>query len=161
MNTILHGFANTFFEYVRPCARIKSFLKVETFKKLFIGGVMIDFSNIVSDMQDYFTENRRRVIAVCAVLVFMAVSALVILTRSMPLSVKVKKKPQRTLVLDQTLVPLKGPEAPDGYITTRKTQEKWSQQEIDEWFTEPDSTELDKLAAANDRIIEEILGAAP
>ena len=79
----------------------------------------------------------------------------------MPLSVKVKKKPQRTLVLDQTLVPLKGPEAPDGYITTRKTQEKWSQQEIDEWFTEPDSTELDKLAAANDRIIEEILGAAP
>jgi len=139
----------------------KKFLKVETFKKLFIGGVMIDFSNIVSDMQDYFTENRRRVIAVCAVLVFMAVSALVILTRSMPLSVKVKKKPQRTLVLDQTLVPLKGPEAPDGYITTRKTQEKWSQQEIDEWFTEPDSTELDKLAAANDRIIEEILGAAP
>ena len=137
------------------------FLKVETFKNLFIGGVMIDFSNIVSDMQDYFTENRRRVIAVCAVLVFMAVSALVILTRSMPLSVKVKKKPQRTLVLDQTLVPLKGPEAPDGYITTRKTQEKWSQQEIDEWFTEPDSTELDKLAAANDRIIEEILGAAP
>ena len=137
------------------------FLKVETFKKLFIGGVMIDFSNIVSDVQDYFTENRRRVIAVCAVLVFMAVSALVILTRSMPLSVKVKKKPQRTLVLDQTLVPLKGPEAPDGYITTRKTQEKWSQQEIDEWFTEPDSTELDKLAAANDRIIEEILGAAP
>ena len=122
---------------------------------------MIDFSNIVSDMQDYFTENRRRVIAVCAVLVFMAVSALVILTRSMPLSVKVKKKPQRTLVLDQTLVPLKGPEAPDGYITTRKTQEKWSQQEIDEWFTEPDSTEVDKLAAANDRIIEEILGAAP
>ena len=137
------------------------FLKVETFKKLFIGGVMIDFSNIVSDVQDYFTENRRRVIAVCAVLVFMAVSALVILTRSMPLSVKVKKKPQRTLVLDQTLVPLKGPEAPDGYITTRKIQEKWSQQEIDEWFTEPDSTELDKLAAANDRIIEEILGAAP
>ena len=122
---------------------------------------MIDFSNIVSDVQDYFTENRRRVIAVCAVLVFMAISALVILTRSMPLSVKVKKKPQRTLVLDQTLVPLKGPEAPDGYITTRKTQEKWSQQEIDEWFTEPDSTELDKLAAENDRIIEEILGAAP
>ena len=112
-------------------------------------------------MQDYFTENRRRVIVICAALVFMTISALVILTRSMPLSVKVKKKPQRTLVLDQTLVPLKGPEAPDGYITTRKTQEKWSQQEIDEWFTEPDSTELDKLAAANDRIIEEILGAAP
>lgn len=122
---------------------------------------MIDFSNIVSDVQDYFTENRRRVIVICAALVFMTISALVILTRSMPLSVKVKKKPQRTLVLDQTLVPLKGPEAPDGYIMTRKTQEKWSQQEIDEWFTEPDSTELDKLAAANDRIIEEILGAAP
>lgn len=146
---------------MRLCARIKSFLKVETFKKLFIGGVMIDFSNIVSDMQDYFTENRRRVIVICAALVFMTISALVILTRSMPPSIKVKKKPQRTLVLDQTLVPLKGPEAPDGYITTRKTQEKWSQQEIDEWFTEPDSMELDKLAAANDRIIEEILGAAP
>lgn len=122
---------------------------------------MIDFSNIVSDVQDYLTENRRRVIAMCALLVFMAVSALVILSRSMPPSVKVKKKPQRTLVLDETLVAPKGPEAPDGYITARKTKEKWSQEEIDEWLTEPDSVELDKLAAANDRIIEEILGAAP
>ena len=122
---------------------------------------MIDFSGIISDIQDYFSQNKKRTLVLCAILVFMTVSAIVILSRTMPVPGKEKKKAQRTLVLDESLVPPKGPEIPDGYITARTTKDKWDDEEIKEWFTEPDKAELDNLASSNDRIIEDIIGAAP
>lgn len=122
---------------------------------------MIDFSDVVSEIQDYLSQNKKRTLVLCTLLIFMTVSAIVILSRSMPTSVKEKKKPQRSLVLDESLVPPKGPEVPDGYITARRTADKWNAEEINKWFTEPDKAELDNLASSNDRIIEDIIGAAP
>ena len=68
---------------------------------------------------------------------------------------------EKKLVLDQPLMIPPSPSIPDGYITTRKTEKKWSEKEIEKWFTLPDENEVEKLGDSNDRIINDIIGAAP
>ena len=67
----------------------------------------------------------------------------------------------RKLVIDQPLVVPESPASPDGYSTARKTPERWSGKDVEKWFTVPDRTEIEALGRANDRRIEEIIGAAP
>lgn len=49
----------------------------------------------------------------------------------------------------------------DDYYFSREAKDAWSQEEIDEWFTEPDTESIKELSDANDKIINEITGAAP
>ena len=43
----------------------------------------------------------------------------------------------------------------------RQKKEKWSEEEANEWFTVPDETEIEKLSQSNDKIVKDIIGAAP
>lgn len=64
-------------------------------------------------------------------------------------------------MLDQPLLVPDGPAVPNGYVTSRQTEKHWSDEDVEQWFTEPDREEVEKLGDANDRIINEIIGAAP
>lgn len=76
--------------------------------------------------------------------------------------------PQK-IVLDEAenLVPdaeILIPDSPDfekDYFPSRQTEEKWSDAEIMNYFTPPDSASMEKLEQSNDSIINDILGAAP
>ncbi len=123
---------------------------------------MVDFQQISEKIQNFLQENAKKTIIVCALLIFMVLCAIVALCAG---SSKPKEK-QKTadepkLVLDQPLIVPSAPSIPDGYITTRKTEKKWPQEEIEKWFTLPDEGEVEKLGESNDRIINEIIGAAP
>jgi hypothetical protein len=67
----------------------------------------------------------------------------------------------KKLVIDQPLLVPDGPAVPNGYITSRTPAKSWTEKDIEQWFTEPDKEEVEKLGDANDRIINEIIGAAP
>ncbi len=43
----------------------------------------------------------------------------------------------------------------------QEKKEKWSEEEANEWFTVPDETEIEKLSQSNDKIVKDIIGAAP
>ena len=123
---------------------------------------MIDISYYIEEMRDFLTENRKRTIIICALLIFMALSAVILLMQAMPPAKKKKAQTeQKKLVLTEELMPPLGPEVPDGYVTSREPKAKWTEEEAAEWFTVPDEIELKKLGDANDRIVNDITGAAP
>ena len=47
------------------------------------------------------------------------------------------------------------------YTQVRQKKDKWTEEEANTWFTIPDETEIEKLGQSNDKIINDIIGAAP
>ncbi len=123
---------------------------------------MVDFQQISEKIQNFLQENAKKTIIVCSLLILMVLCAIISLCAgSSKAKEKQKVADEPKLVLDQPLLIPSAPSIPDGYITTRKTEKKWSQKEIEKWFTLPDEDEVEKLGESNDRIINDIIGAAP
>jgi len=62
------------------------------------------------------------------------------------------------------LQPLMKPEfdsLPDDYYLNRPKNYKWSEKDVERWFSNPDDELLDELHEANDKMILDILEAAP
>ena len=109
-------------------------------------------------------ENLNDYIRVASPGVWMTLCAVILL--SVQVSAPEKKggalsDSDRKLVIDQPHVVPESPASPHGYSTARKTPERWSGKDVEKWFTVPDRTEIEALGRANDRRIEEIIGAAP
>ena len=103
---------------------------------------MQDFNEILENIKFFLQENKKKTIFICSLLIFMTFCALIVLS----ISGKKKKlppiEPQKELVIDQKLLIPDGPVVPDGYITERKTQKNWSEDDIEKWF-------IDKVSAKN------------
>ncbi len=112
-------------------------------------------------IESFLKTNRRITLTLCAILIFMTLSAIVVLVCSKFQHKEIHKDAEKTLVIDQKLLIPQGPTVSSEYDTTRKTEKQWSQEEIGKWFTIPNEQELQKLSDANDRTISDILGAAP
>ena len=74
---------------------------------------------------------------------------------------KNEKTEQFPLVLQEELVIPPSAELPKDYNISRKTEEKWTTEETDKWFTVPSDREVENLSKANEKIIDNILEAAP
>lgn len=53
------------------------------------------------------------------------------------------------------------PDSLKDYYIDREIKDKWDSEEIDEWFTKPQGELFDDLQYQNDRMIQDILEAAP
>lgn len=123
---------------------------------------MIDVQETLDKFQDFLLENRKKTVIICCTLILLMLIVVVIMMASEGnASRKNKKADAQKLVLDQPLMSPAGPVVPEGYITTRKTEKNWSEEEIEKWFTLPSQEEVEQLGQANDRIIQDIIGAAP
>lgn len=125
---------------------------------------MIDFQSVREHIQELLFGSKKKIVALCVILIFMTLCAVILL--SVQVSAPEKKggalsDSDRKLVIDQPLVVPESPASPDCYSTARKTPERWSGKDVEGWFTVPDRTEIEALGRANDRRIEEIIGAAP
>lgn len=49
----------------------------------------------------------------------------------------------------------------EDYYFSRKTEDKWTLEEVDKWFAVPSTPVMNELRKDNDSLVEEILGAAP
>ncbi|MBQ1949803.1 MAG: hypothetical protein II367_06580 [Treponema sp.] len=124
---------------------------------------MIDVQEYIDNLRDLIEENKKIATIACASLlvVLILLSVIVIQSESKARALKKSRIEAKKLVLDQPLLIPEGPVVPSGYITSRKTEKQWSDEEVENWFTLPDSEEVEKLGKANDRMINEIIGAAP
>lgn len=121
--------------------------------------INIDKEQIIDSVKDLYTgENKYIVWAVTGVVVA-AFLALVVIG-ALP---KGNKAPRENVlfVADEDLLIPDGPEVNVASVTSRAKQSKWGEMEKDRFLTVPGTSELDDLSDANDRMINDILNAAP
>lgn len=123
----------------------------------------MDFSTLVEKFRYLIEENKKQTIFVCSVLIFMTLCGFFILLLSTSQQEKKETKVinQKNLVIDQELLLPNELTINNKYTHVRQKKEKWSEEEANEWFTVPDETEIEKLSQANDKIVKDIIGAAP
>lgn len=122
----------------------------------------MSFEEILDNVKNTFSFSKKRLLFISCLLILMTLSAIVILVegrKTKPSERKISE--QRKINAEKTLLIPQGPEVPEGYEIGRKTKDKWQESEIQEWFTVPDEAEIEKLSDSNDKIVDEILGAAP
>ena len=117
-------------------------------------------SALVEKIREFYEENKMLsyILAALVILLLLCIILLIALTG--------KKKepaivPGTVLELNEPLAIPDGPELPKDYTFSRKTKEKWTEEEAQVWFTEPSQKDIDSLSKSNDKMINEITGAAP
>lgn len=123
----------------------------------------MDFSTLVEKFRYLIEENKKQTIFVCSILIFMTLCGFFVLLLSTSQQEKKETKVinQKNLVIDQELLIPNELTINNKYTHVRQKKEKWSEEEANEWFTIPDETEIEKLSQANDKIVKDIIGAAP
>lgn len=123
----------------------------------------MDFSTLVEKFRYLVEENKKQTIFVCSILIFMTLCGFFILLLSTSQQEKKETKVinQKNLVIDQELLIPNELTINNKYTHVREKKEKWSEEEANEWFTVPDETEIEKLSQSNDKIVKDIIGAAP
>lgn len=123
----------------------------------------MDFSTLVEKFRYLIEENKKQTIFVCSILIFMTLCGFFVLLLSTSKQEKKETKVinQKNLVIDQELLIPNELTINNKYTHVRQKKEKWSEEEANEWFTVPDETEIEKLSQSNDKIVKDIIGAAP
>ncbi|MBQ1181184.1 MAG: hypothetical protein IIX63_03620 [Treponema sp.] len=123
----------------------------------------MDFSTLVEKFRYLIEENKKQTIFVCSILIFMTLCGFFVLLLSTSQQEKKETKVinQKNLVIDQELLIPNELTINNKYTHVRQKKEKWSEEEANEWFTVPDETEIEKLSQSNDKIVKDIIGAAP
>lgn len=122
---------------------------------------MIDFSEIVESVKDFYREKTLPAILISIVVLLFFLALIIFVVQGCNSSKKQPTIEEAPLVLDNDLMLPDGPSIPDGYALTREPKEKWTKEESQEYFTMPDKEELLNLEYTNDKLIEDILGATP
>lgn len=113
----------------------------------------------IADIRDFIKENKKisilvlsliLVILLCIVLIFVAAG-----------SGKKKVILDDPLILTSDLMVPPNPANPDSFQLSRTTKDKWEVDEIEPYFTKPSEKETHDLSKANDKLIRELLEAAP
>lgn len=128
--------------------------------KAILEKIKTKFAEIKDIIVNWVKNNKKLSIIIAALLVLMIICIIILIA----VSGKDKKEDidyQNRIELTQDLVIPKGPELPRDYTISRETQENWSEEEAEKWFTVPSDKEINNLSKANDNMVDEILGAAP
>ncbi len=102
--------------------------------------------------------DRQKVIIIVAasfLFIFLALLIVMISNNTEPKIEKVR------YTLDFPLVLPKEPGYAGEYLFSHIPRDRWSQEEVDEWFVVPTGENLERLHSANDQVIIKILEAAP
>lgn len=110
-------------------------------------------------IKDYCSENKRNAILFSTL--GASILLLIILLLCIPKNKKTKVQEEKSVVLTESLLIPDGPEINRDYSISRKTQDKWTDDQADVWFEKPTEKDIESLEKANDNIIRDITGAAP
>lgn len=121
-----------------------------------------DFISSLLDKVTSFYEENKKISFIILGLILVILFCLILLVAT---SEKDKKKqkdlPGSNLQLTESLIIPNGPELPRDYNISRKTKDKWTEEEAEPWFTVPTEKEINSLSNSNENMVNEIIGAAP
>lgn len=118
---------------------------------------MIDFSDF--SLRD-FARKKPVVFSLICLLIALFIAGLIVLLIQTSPEKKQKKIPE-TFEADAPVLIPDAPEIEKDYFFSRATENKWQKDEVDKWFTYPDEDAMEKLSKSNDKIVDDIIGAAP
>lgn len=119
------------------------------------------FSSVKNKIIELYFDNKKvffLLVSLCFI-IFLCIVLLIFIPKE-------KKESQNSYIennlelSEKPLIP-NGPELPKDYTFSRKEKEKWTEEEAQVWFTEPSQKDIDSLSKSNDKMINEIIGAAP
>lgn len=119
------------------------------------------FSSVKNKIIELYFDNKKvffLLLSLCFI-IFLCIVLLIFIPKE-------KKESQNSTIqnhleLSEKLLIPNGPELPKDYTFSRKTKEKWTEEEAQVWFSEPSQKDIDSLSKSNDKMINEITGAAP
>lgn len=121
--------------------------------------------DIKEKITDFIHKNPRITVTIVAIIVFLALSAIVVgivQGVSTPKTYKSVVIPvDESFKLNDELLPPQDKPLTEDYYFSRETKDRWTSQDFEQWFKEPDEDTIKDLKDANDNIIEKITGAAP
>ena len=138
----------------------------------------MDFASIIEGLRDKITglidslseklselmETNKKLVFLLAGLIFAVLLCLILLVIALSKSDKekdTKSIPQTEILeVEEAVIP-DGPKLPKDYNISRPAKDKWSDEEAEEWFTIPGENEVESLSFSNDKIVKDILEAAP
>ncbi|MCQ2592973.1 MAG: hypothetical protein MJ188_09345 [Treponema sp.] len=116
----------------------------------------------IEKLTGFYEENKKLSIVIIGLII--SILILLLLVLSLAGKSKNQKGAEKEKVLYTLTEPLlvpNGPEIEESYTITRDKKEKWSEEEVKQWFTIPSEKDIESLKKTNDRLISDILGAAP
>lgn len=139
----------------------------------------MDFGSIIESVKDKITglidslseklsdlmETNKKLVFLIAGLTAAILICLILLV-GIALSGSDKKKESKAipeavvLQVEDPVIPDE-PKLPKDYNISRPAKDKWTDEEAEEWFTVPGENEVESLSFSNDKIVKDILEAAP
>lgn len=120
----------------------------------------MDFEDIKYEISDFAHEKPLLLTVICIV-VFLFIAGIVILMIQTTPEKKAAAPEQEPFTQDAPLLIPDSPDIEKDYYPNRVTENQWSQEELNTWFTYPEDETMTELEKANDRIIKDITEAAP
>lgn len=120
--------------------------------------------NIKEKVKDFIENNTKLTVTLVSIFIFLCVSGTLVSIFHRGSNSKTKAKinlPKENFTLRGDFFTPSEVSLTDDYYFSRQTEEKWSETEIDRWFTTPNEESLKKLGEANDGIAKKITEAAP
>ena len=121
---------------------------------------MIDIEDL-KDSFSNFAHEKPVIFTVIVTVIFLFFAGLIILIIQTTPVKKIEVVEQEPFEQD---APILIPDAPDiekEYYQSRITENQWSKEDINRWFTFPEEDSMNELRKSNDKIVEDILNAAP
>ena len=120
------------------------------------------FENIKKNLQNFLRENTKITTGITILLIALAVFAFAS-------GIFQEKKKQETFVFPEQIpfsavedfFPPKEDSLTEDYYFSREQNATWSKDEFDRWFSVPSKENVESLGKSNEKIANEILGAAP
>lgn len=114
-------------------------------------------------IQDIFSGNTKLLFIVLAGLLLIIILCIILAVHQCSLASSKGKmeKGNETFLPSDDFIFTDDNSLTQDYYYSRDSKEKWSQEDLDEWFTPLDSDFVKTLSKNNDFIINDLMGAAP
>lgn len=119
----------------------------------------LDFYEIKENISDYVQEKPHVFLIILLIILLFLAGLVVLFIQSSP------KKPEVQTVekfeADAAIISPDEPIIEKDYYPFRTTENKWNDEDLNNWFTYPDGKSMSQLESVNDKIVDDIIGAAP
>ncbi|MBR1912210.1 MAG: hypothetical protein IJ828_07625 [Treponema sp.] len=123
--------------------------------------------NIKANAEDFVKKNSKLTVAILCILIFLSLTAIFILIGTAGSRSSSEKKmknlnlPEEVFSKKEDFLPPADIKMTEDYYFSRITEDTWSDEELNRWFSMPNDSNMKSLEDANDALINKITEAAP
>ncbi len=115
---------------------------------------------ISDSIKDFVDRTNRLTLGLLGALIILILITLILILIQISTKPKILNS-DTTFVTEDPFIMPQDMTLTEDYYFSRVTDDKWSSEETDRWFSKPDASNINELGTANDALVDELLGAAP